>query len=191
MIINIRGTSGSGKTTVVRGLMAAAQTEQLFADDSRGNLFGPVHPEAYALHGISSRPTYLIGSYEQVCGGCDSISTQDGICDRVRKYAALGHVVFEGLLLSHLYGRYEALDRELGQPYVWAFLDTPLEVCLDRVRARRIARGVTKELNPTNTTQKWGDMRRVAAKAKHAELDVRWLDHNKAVEEVLSWLRKA
>ena len=124
----------------------------------------------------------------------------------MRCYAPLGHVIFEGLLISHLFSRYAMLDRELfaqGIPFVWAFLDTPLEICLDRVRARREARGTETPLNVKNTTDKWHDMRRVFKKCtqgyesdwkkvigyKIAKLDARWVGHENAVEEVSAWLR--
>jgi cytidylate kinase len=195
VIVNIRGTSGSGKTTVVRGLMSAASVEKVFADDTDDALFGQSkHPDAYALTMPDVSPTvFVIGSYENTCGGCDAIPKQDEICERVRRYASRGHVVMEGLLMSHLFGRYAALDRELQPtPYIWAFLDTPLDLCIERVKARRDARGVAKkEFNPHNTTAKWHDMRRVYAKCQAAGLDARWVDHRDPVREVLRWLVEA
>lgn len=186
MIINVRGTSGSGKTTVVRGLMAlAAQTFPLGEKLKK--------PDAYVLTlDRVAQPLHIIGSYENVCGGCDGIPTQDDICNRVRRYSAQGHVVMEGLLMSHLFGRYQALDRELQPiPYIWAFLDTPLELCLERVTQRRLARGNDKPLDPTNTSAKWHDMRRVFAKCQAAGLDARWVDHTDPVPQVMEWLRGA
>ena len=201
MVINLRGTSGSGKTTVVRGIMAKGEVVAL-----EGTTGTAKKPEAYALdvNGLD-KPIRIIGSYENVCGGCDSISTQDEICRRIEVYAHQGHVLVEGLLMSHLFSRYAMLDRKLfamGIPFVWAFIDTPLEVCLNRVRARREARGTTTPLNVKNTTDKWHDMRRVFDKCvkqresdwkkvigyKIAKLDARWVSHENAVEEVFGWL---
>ena len=187
MIINIRGTSGSGKTTAIRGVMHVATLCNPLAGT-------PKKPNAYQLDvpGVD-RPVFIIGSYENVCGGCDAIPTQDAVCDFVRHYAPRGHVLFEGLLISHLFSRYQTLDREhhaLGIPYIWAFLDTPLDLCLKRVADRREARGASRDFNPTNTTQKWHDMRRVFVKAMAAGLDVRWLSHQNPDDEVLSWLRQ-
>lgn len=155
---------------------------------------GSKHPEAYRLIiGCLPQPLFVIGSYVNTCGGCDGISTQDEICDRVRRFAALGHVALEGLLMSHLFSRYAALAHELAPTrFIWAFLDTPLELCLARVQARRDARGVAKRpLNPSNTTAKWHNMRKVYAKCQAVGLDARWLDHNAAAEQVLTWLRAA
>lgn len=207
MVINLRGTSGSGKTTVVRGIMAKGDVIPLGGTAKK--------PEAYAIQLLGrERPVYAIGSYENTCGGCDAVSpgTQDEICRRIRHYAALGDVLVEGLLMSHLFSRYAMLDRELhakGIQYIWAFLDTPLDVCLQRVEARREERRLAKTvvpefkpLNPKNTTDRWHAMSRVHAKClgarekdwkdvkgyRPAPLDARWMEHQHAVDEVYGWL---
>jgi hypothetical protein len=81
--------------------------------------------------------------------------------------------------------------RERGA--VFAFLDTPWEVCLQRVLARRAAAGNDKPFDPEKTM-------RYAYKQCHrsAQLltaaggyDVRWLDHTNAVGEVVGWLRES
>ncbi len=183
MIINLRGTSGSGKSTIVRGIMERA--------DKVTPVSGTIKkPHAYLLEGYP-RPIYVIGSYENICGGCDGIPTQDAICHRVRTCAAEGDVLFEGLLISHLFGRYQALDRELteqGHQYIWGFLDTPLELCLERVIERREASGRARgPFNPKNTTQKWHDMRRVFKKCEASKLDARWIDHTNPIDPVFGW----
>jgi len=107
--------------------------------------------------------------------------------------------------MSHTFGRYAMLDRDLakeGTHCIWAFLDTPLDVCLARVTARREAKGNTKPLNPENTTSAWHANREcykkfVSGSAKHwrtapgytpTKLDARWVDHTRAVDEIFSWL---
>lgn len=211
MIVNLRGTSGSGKTTVVRGLMEKYPAiEPLMVADERGR---------EKIHGYECRMAnfpgnlpnlYVVGSYKNVCGGCDGIKTQDEICDRVRGYAGMtGDVVFEGLLISHLYGRYLKLDREMAETHnqhtVWAFLDTPEEVCVDRVKERRARRHAEKvrvklaqgkpappelgPLNGKNTRQKWHDMRRVFQKCQRDGLDARWLDYTNPIKQTWDWLR--
>ena len=182
MIINIRGTSGSGKTVIIRGIMEKFSMRVPLGDNIK-------RPIAYELSADGLPTTYVMGSYENVCGGCDTIKTQDEICDRIRRYALQGHVLVEGLLMSHIFGRYAELAKELYPiPYVWAFLDTPLQVCLDRINMRRRAKGKLDPVNPENTTKKWHDMRRVFKKCELAKLDVRWLDHQKGTEIVWDWL---
>lgn len=192
MILNLRGTSGSGKTTVVRGLMAKFPINQIVGEEKK--------PYGYECRPEADGPNlYVVGSYKNTCGGCDGIKTQDEICDRVRTFASQGDVVFEGLLISHLYSRYLNLDREMaklhGQKTIWAFLDTPLELCLERVKARRDERAAAKgkeatPFNPENTVQKWHDMRRVFKKCQNDRLDMRWLSHTNSTEEAWGWLRQ-
>jgi len=202
MVINPRGTSGSGKTTVVRGIMAKGITTPLGGTARKPDAYQVVFPQAP----IDSPSLFIIGSYENVCGGCDSISTQDEICDRVRAYSTMGHVMMEGLLMSHLFSRYAMLDRELfakGIPFIWAFLDTPLDLCIERVKQRREEKGNFAPLNTKNTEDKWHDMRSVYQKCtkptekdwrqvigyNRTTLDARWVHHENAVEEIFSWLQ--
>lgn len=210
MVINIRGTSGSGKTTLTRGIMAKGIVASMGDNQKK--------PDGYLVKlPFAAQPLFIVGSYENTCGGCDAISTQDEICDRVRAYSSLGHVIMEGLLMSHSFARYAALDRELaetGVKSIWAFLDTPLEVCLDRVRARREAARLAKanppdfkELNVKNTTDKWKDNQEVYQKflngkkddwkrdvhkfgytGEPVKLDARMIDHTNGVEQVYGWL---
>ena len=147
MIINIRGTSGSGKTHTARSFLDH-YSPNLEIMDSSGKL---------VAHAVSYKtlPVYLIGSYRNICGGCDAVPDQDTVCGLVRHFSQFGHVIFEGLLISHLYARYKALYDELfgkfNIPFVYAYMDTPLELCIERVKSRRLAKGNSKPFNPENT----------------------------------------
>lgn len=132
MIINIRGTNGSGKSTIVRKLLAASSSSQ-----PKYGCMGARQPEAYRLMvpGVA-KPIYVLGPYIANIGGCDRIRPYDSILDLVRKYAAQGHVVFEGVLISDNYGRMGELLESYGKSAVLMYLDTPLEVCLNNIQAR-------------------------------------------------------
>ena len=61
-IVKLHGTSGSGKTTVARGLMEMGHVSAL----------GPNHnrPEAYKVDIPGwSHPLYVLGPYTAKCGG--------------------------------------------------------------------------------------------------------------------------
>jgi hypothetical protein len=218
LILNLRGTSGSGKTTVVRGLMGKFPIINELHGNVRErfkNKTGEGERTVSRVIGyecmpdrrqfdpgddkFADRPNLrVVGAYKNTCGGCDGIQLQDEICRLVHEAASSGaDVVFEGLLISHLFSRYRDLDRELasrGQHTIWAFFDTPLEVCLDRVRARRDERAATKgkvagPLDVTNTTNKWYDMRRVFEKCQADKLDARWLPYQNATETAWSWIQ--
>ena len=90
MLINLRGSSGSGKSTAIRALMEIASFRPLY-----GLTFGPSHPQAYvgALPGVGGN-VVVLGRYDIPCGGCDAIQPFDLIPPLIEKYAARGHVIF-------------------------------------------------------------------------------------------------
>lgn len=171
MITNIRGTSGSGKTTVIKRILdsSACAVTTVFGPDE-----DTVHAKVLG-YTVSKGDVQLrvVGRYATPCGGCDGIKTQQETEDRVRLWHAQGyHVVFEGLLISTIYGRWAKLAKETGMRTL--FLDTPEEECVQRVINRRSERGVEKPLNETNTRTKWHLMghlyQRFKADGLYAEL---------------------
>src|SRR5262249_29980519 len=87
MLINLRGTSGAGKTTVVRALMAQCSHKAIYG------ALGPRLPEAYELTLPLCDPVYVIGPYLTPCGGCDRILPFALVPQLIEKYAQQGHVV--------------------------------------------------------------------------------------------------
>jgi hypothetical protein len=172
MIIKIHGASGAGKTTAVRSLFEHAM--------STGILHGPKGKiEAYnlVLPGVYKH-VYVIGSYENHCGGVDTISDYRDVLTLVDHYYRLdGHVVFEGLLQSTYYGAMGEHSRQYGDNYVYAFLDTPKEVCIERVNARRLANDTRTKFNPENTRKKWDTIERLRRKLIGVH-NVKMLSHN-------------
>jgi hypothetical protein len=82
----------------------------------------------------------------------------------LEKYGARGHVIFEGILISTCWGVIgEALDRR-GADAAVSFLDTPLELCIERVKARRRERGDTRTFLPELLTQKYHTIARLKDK---------------------------
>lgn len=144
-IVNVRGPSGSGKTTVARRFLQLPHEVLKGAD---GKIKG------YCINAFSEGlqvPIYLVGSYANTCGGLDGIKTQEEIAERIVKAQQFGHVLAEGLLTSKSShgGHVAPILREHGA--VFAFLDTPYQVCLERVLARRAEAGNTKEFDPTKS----------------------------------------
>lgn len=177
MIINIRGTSGSGKSTAVRSLMA------LFPEKTNIKIEGRKQPIGYVLrHPDREKSLYVLGHYETACGGCDTINGMDAIYNYVREGAAQGDVLFEGLLISAEINRTVQLHKDFpGQLLVLA-LDTPLDKCVASINERRWAKNPDKPpVAEKNTTSKFKGvqscMRRFAAEG----LDARWVDREQAV----------
>jgi hypothetical protein len=127
-------------------------------------------------------PVFFLGKYDNVCGGCDTIKTQDMVCSLVRHFSQFGHVIFEGLLISHSFQRYFDLSKELekfGIPTTFAFMDTSKEVCIERVKSRRLAKGNEKEFNTHNTETAYDSTWGTYEKLRSAGAKVVKIDHTK------------
>lgn len=187
-IVNIRGCNGSGKTTIVRRFLDRLPVQALGGKPGR--------PAGYRVDATAwgiQTPVYVIGSYENTCGGTDGINTQEEIVKRVTQAYAHGHVLVEGLLMSKSSdgGLTAPALRDMGA--VFAFLDTPWETCLERVLARRAAAGNDKPFDPNKTMKSAYEQchRSHELLTLAGGYDVRWLDHTNAVGEVVQYLKDA
>lgn len=152
---------------------------------------GIKRPDGYVFHtNWLSKPVRVVGSYETACGGCDAIQPYSLIWPRVVEYADQGHVLFEGALVSSSYGNIGRDSVVYGDQFVFAFLDTPLKVCLDRISLRRKARGDFRPLDPKNTEYKYNSILKSISKIK-GEFNRRvvMIDHKQAVSEIMGLLR--
>lgn len=141
-IINLRGCNGSGKSTAARALLAAGASEIELAPYTtpRGQR------RAVLGYYVPALDLVVVGPYRTECGGCDAVKTQDLVCDSVR--LAAGHasnVFFEGVIVSTLFSRYLSLSEEVGG-MTWAYLDTPIEVCLERIQRRNGGSPIKEDL---------------------------------------------
>lgn len=179
MIINVRGTNGSGKTTVVRRVLKQFPHEPL---ELRGR---SKRPTRYRLQS-GGQGTIILGSYENlVTGGCDTLKPIDEI-ERLLRRSQLeaDHVIFEGVMVSRTFTRWASLANELGD-FWWLFLNTPLETCIEGVISRRRSRGKIEEQLPPQTKERIVD---------GYQRNVRWRPRVQATsiflsrEEAVSWI---
>jgi hypothetical protein len=181
MIVKLHGTSGSGKTTVAREIMSrAAHVRPIM--NVRGK------PEAYeCMLGILNKPIFILGPYNATCGGLDGLSDVNDHIRLLHSAASYGHVFYEGLLGSEYYGRIGKESERYAGDHIFAFLDTPIEVCIDRVKARRLARGNTKPLNEENTRGRVAKINRLYERlAQELGRVSVIIDHTKATPQVLA-----
>jgi len=177
-IVSLRGTSGSGKSTVVHKILQRWPHELLDCD-AKGR------PRNYKVQLPNGEPLYIIGRYTTQCGGCDGIRPYSDIAKRIAKYAPKGHVLFEGLLISGGYGSIGKFSKRYKKRFIYAFLNTPLEICLARVQARRRSKGNLEPLNPKNTEQKhramWGSIENIRELGHQCVM----IDYQKAFPQVM------
>ena len=208
MIINIRGTGGSGKSWVVKQLMRRFPTspydKQALGHTINGNTFvlGPY------MTGLSTEGTGVVNRKMtqdelqsivtfRAGGGLDDgphelrrqAAVQSAVQSAVQAavQAAVPNVLFEGLLVSGIYGRWR--DLALSHPdYRWVFLNTPLEQCIANTRARRVAAGKPPDFNPTATEDKYRSVRSILHKARADRLKVWDVSSTEAVDLIAGWI---
>jgi GTPase SAR1 family protein len=184
MIISIRGTSGCGKTTLVR------RVKEWYSDEWDSQL------ENGKITGYTSRNLFIFGSYREglQTGGADSTKwgpfrTREYRMNHLTGWLRNGYnVLFEGLMESNEVGRTVKWG-ELGPVHV-IFLDTPLEICFDYIAKRRAARGVHTPVDPYQTTRKFSDLQRVSRRLVAAGVDATWMDRDAAYFQIQKLLKQ-
>lgn len=166
MILQIRGTSGTGKTTVMRAVMEAAECKPCKTEK------GKRKERVVAYRGKwDELNVYVLGNYEnEGTGGCDCINEIETVVQLVDEFASVTHrangdhkaiILFEGLLLAHSWGRMgEFVHEKYGHRYMNAFLSTTCEQAVKNVLARRLKAGANND-----------DPERVAKIIKNIEAD--------------------
>lgn len=180
MIINVRGTSGSGKSELVRRIMALhPERKPHFVEGRKQPLFYECNS------GTRLEPLFVLGHYETPCGGCDTISKDqfDTVFGLVRELSERGHVLFEGLLVSAERKRSQDLFSN-NSTGVIIQLTTSLEDCIAGIQARRKERGDERPINPKNTEDKHREVPKVCWKLEGAKANVLALDREAAFEHV-------
>jgi thymidylate kinase len=165
MIVKLAGPGGSGKTTLMRALMKhwTFQANHGKVTDlgefirEEAGLRDNAKPLFYSATILGKQPlseyfnsVVVLGSYESVCGGMDTITDNNTRMALVQRFCSAPStlVLFEGLLTGTTYGALGAMSETSEVPWIYMFLDTPFEVCAERIRNRRKARGETKPYNP-------------------------------------------
>lgn len=184
-ICKIHGASGAGKTTTVREVMAAALSMEVVerTKTQRPLVYELIYPDMPAI--------YVLGSYDANCGGVDNITDYQDVLNLLDRYHHRGHILFEGLLQSTYYGTMGVHSQLFGDKYIYAFLDTPIETCIERVQARRAANDTKTKFNPENTRKKWYTIQRLKEKLlRDKKHDVRSIGHSRPTGvQVLELLR--
>lgn len=178
MIIQVRGTHGSGKTTTVREVMKRYVCTPHYIE-------GRDRPFGYSCAIPAGGSVWVPGSYENVTGGCDTISKIDLIFGSIKAQAEAGfHVLFEGILAQH------SAPRVLELPdYTAIVLTTPVEECVRRVNQRRASAGKSPLESDQNIRKEWKSVRSSAATLKLKGVTVLEMDVDGAVSWILEVLR--
>lgn len=193
MILNIRGTHGSGKTYISHKLMDTFKTTHAVEpEEVRGKRFRKDNVHRVGVFQDLS----IVGRYQS---GMDGIFPQEIIEDMIAYWATRSkHIIWENIVVSANIGRWAELAQGLEHVNhsIWLFMDTPLQVCIDRVFARRAAareqgfnhRQADSDVKLDVLAGHWRRVRRAAARAKLEGIDVRWIDHTRSYEQAYNLL---
>lgn len=181
MIINVRGNGGSGKSTVVKAVMAR------YVRVTPEHVAGRQRPFGYLCENDGHAPLYVPGHYETPCGGCDTIMCVSDVFQRITNAALDGcDVLFEGIIAQDAVADQVCLAAVYGLRVLC--LDVPLEVCLQSIAVRRQARQDQRPLNPTNTTRRQRAVTRGASRLAEAGVPVTMVDRVQCEAMLVAWL---
>lgn len=180
-VIQIRGTSGSGKSTVMRAVM-----EKL-------GEWGPVYrvgrkQPLYYNQWVGGKERLVLGHYNSPCGGCDTVGSARQVYElttALLETAPERLILQEGLLLSE-----DTLHSSKLLGLKVLFLTTPLTQCLEWIGKRRALVGNDRPLNPTNTTNRVAVIERARVKLIEADVYCRRAAVDQAVGIVLGWVNQ-
>lgn len=177
-VIQLRGTSASGKRTIVKSVLAKLNHVP------RYGVLGLRTPEAYACRSRTI-PLFVIGPYDRRTGGCDALGDLgiDGVVELLNYYAPQGDILFEGLLISSCWGAVGAWLEKHKTDAIIAPIDVTLLECRDGLTDRQTSSGQakgnkTQEAHHVNTLK-------VCGRAKSRALMSAFL--NPSVRPTRSW----
>lgn len=181
MIIQIRGTSGSGKSTAMREVW-----KRLPGFERRCPFFqeGRRQPLYYVTGNV-----VILGHYEVDGGGCDNVGSAAKVYELIQKVQSEFPdkvILCEGLLLSED-TKWSQLLTDLHVIY----LTTPIETCISQIKSRRLKAGNEKPLNESNTRNRVGVIERSRIKLTALGVKCYTLPFQPAVKKILELIANA
>jgi predicted ABC-type ATPase len=186
-IVAIKGTNGSGKSTVVRSLLEHLGRQSILRVNSK---------EAGYRCKYQDGSLFVLGKYKTACGGLDSSFSYAGAADDllrcIDKLAAQGHVCCEGVIAITSYGhdrmtRFADKLKRCGHRMIFARIDTPAELCVERVKQRRREAGNTRPFDPAKLLDKYQSILKSQEQLLAAGYDARILPHEEPLQTLLRW----
>lgn len=170
IVFNIRGCNGSGKTTLARaflppdllgGSILGGPVELCpYPSPTKKDPGRVLRVTGYVRTDADLGNIGVVGPYTTPTGGLDNLPSfkvqQDAISYMIR-WCGVRNVIAEGVLASTVYGSWAEYDKALGaghdvqlsgavHQFAYCYLSTPLDVCLERIKARQEASGKVRDI---------------------------------------------
>lgn len=197
-VFQVRGANGSGKSHLVRQLIIEGKEAVVawsYPSPTRRDPSRQLPVPAYrAANGaVVVGPYYRDGS-PMATGGLDNLPSFE-VSQAALRTAVQGlssKVVCEGVLASTVFGSWARFAEELGShghSFVILHLDTPLPVCLDRIRERQRASGKVRQIKEELVADKVIATRSAVNKFRQCGVEVLTLDWRDPLPSVLEVVR--
>lgn len=187
LLVNIRGTNGSGKSTIPMSMLSDPHLYLLtWYNNGKVRPFATVFP---------SFGFVALGTYKNKTGGLDTYKNNEDTRKALELVWRLPyHIIAEGVISSTIKSTYSKLFATLKSKHpeyerevVVVSLVTPLEVCLERVQNRNGGKPVKSE----QIEAKWKIVERNVQYFKDEGYHSIALDNsNLTVEDTLEWFRR-
>lgn len=186
MIINIAGTSGAGKSHLVREFLKWAEDRGVVKSMYYGTAKQPTGYDVILKK--RARTLHVVGPYEKAdTAGCDILRNVDEAYHLIQDAHDAGKdVLFEGLFMMNMTRGPQLV--ELYGDVVVLQLDVPLAVCLASINGRRERRGEGKLLNKDNTKGNFVRANNYSDKMRGAGALVWRVKRERALEQLLAVL---
>lgn len=150
MIVNLRGTSGSGKSFVGRQLVANFENTPVFEPSFGRKVTAPLGYELPDGLFVMGRYRDFIGQGENrrpvVGGGVEGMGKPEYLLQLLKHFATVyEHIFFEGLTVSASLHKYSDAFNEIGKPHVIAYLDSTQQQCVDGVHHRNGGKDINEK----------------------------------------------
>lgn len=137
-VFDIRGTNGSGKSSLVRNILKRHKNELKLDED-------------IPYHFIPELNLCVLGRYDKQGSGVDNIKGSDRLQEFMRDKLKHHNVMLEGVIVSHVFERWDKMADSENWNYHFFYLKVDIEECIERVKERRAKNGNNKPYDPKNT----------------------------------------
>ena len=137
-VFDIRGTNGSGKSSLVRNILKRHKNELKLDED-------------IPYHFIPELNLCVLGRYDKQGSGVDNIKGSDRLQEFMRDKLKHHNVMLEGVIVSHVFERWDKMADSENWNYHFFYLKVDIEECIERVKERRAKNDNNKPYDPKNT----------------------------------------